>query len=218
MTRISRRALLATAAALGATAAFAKTPSASRSGWREVRELFPEGVASGDPDSTSVILWTRRPYAAGHKTSQLIVEVAEDRAFEHVVATAKANALEESDWTVRVLVGGLKPATEYWYRFTDSDGNGSRVGRTITAPANDDPRRVNFAFVSCQNANYGAQNAYRRMLYEDQRAAPQDKLAFVLHLGDFIYELVWYPEDRAKGMYDRKIRDIVRYASGEKHD
>src|SRR6185312_14140834 len=96
MTKVSRRALLATAAALGATAAFAKTPAASRSAWREARQFFPEGVASGDPDSTSVILWTRRPYAAGHKTPRLIVEVAEDRAFEHVVATAKANAPEES--------------------------------------------------------------------------------------------------------------------------
>jgi alkaline phosphatase D len=216
--KISRRTLLATAAVLGATAAFAKAPKVSRSGWREARQCFPEGVASGDPDSTSVILWTRRPYAAGHKTPRLIVEVAEDRAFERVIAIAKANAPEESDWTARVLVGGLKPATEYWYRFTDGEGNGSRIGRTITAPTDDDPRRVNFAFVSCQNANYGAQNAYRRMIYEDQRAAAEDKLAFVLHLGDFIYELVWYPEERANGMYyDRKIRDIVRYEHGEKH-
>ncbi|HEY2070577.1 MAG TPA: alkaline phosphatase D family protein [Rhizomicrobium sp.] len=218
MQKISRRALLAAAAALGATAAFAKPPAASRSGWREARQFFPEGVASGDPDSTSVILWTRRPYPAGHKTPRLIIEIAEDRAFARVVATAKANAPEDSDWTARVLVGGLKPATEYWYRFTDSEGNGSRIGRTITAPADDDPRRVNFAFVSCQNANYGAQNAYRRMIYEDSRAAAEDKLAFVLHLGDFIYELVWYPEERASGMYyDRKIRDIVRYEHGEKH-
>lgn len=217
MTKISRRNLLATAAALGATAAFAKAPAASRSGWREARELFPEGVASGDPDSTSVILWTRRPYPAGHKTPRLTVEVAEDRAFERVVAAAKANALEESDWTVRVLVGGLKPATEYWYRFTDSDGNGSRIGRTITAPADDDTRRVNFAFVSCQNANLGAQNAYRRMIYEDRRAAPEDKLAFVMHLGDFIYELIWYPENRPT-YYDRKVRDILRYEHGEKHE
>jgi alkaline phosphatase D len=217
MTKISRRALLATATALGATAAFANAPVVSRSGWREARPFFPEGVASGDPDSTSVILWTRRPYDAGHKTPRLIVEVAEDRAFEHVVATAKANAPEESDWTARVLVGGLKPATEYWYRFTDSEGNGSRIGRTITAPADDDARRVNFAFVSCQNINYGAQNAYRRMIHEDQRAAAEDKLAFVLHLGDFIYELVWYPEDRAT-YYDRKVRDILRYEHGEKHE
>ena len=216
--RISRRSFLATAVAFGATAAFAKAPTISRSGWREARQFFPEGVASGDPDSMSVILWTRRPYAAGRKALWLTVEVAEDSKFEHVVATTKVNAPEESDWTARVLVGGLKPATEYWYRFTDKEGNGSRIGRTITAPSNDDPRRVNFAFVSCQNTNYGAQNALRRMIYEDQRAAPEDKLAFVLHLGDFIYELVWYPEDRVKGMYDRKISDIVRYENGEKHE
>src|SRR5258708_15752043 len=39
---------------------------------------------------------------------------------------------------------------------------------------------------------------------------------FVLHLGDFIYELVWHPDDRPQGMYDRKIRDLVRYEHGEK--
>ena len=27
----------------------------------ERRDLFPQGVASGDPTSNSVILWTRRP-------------------------------------------------------------------------------------------------------------------------------------------------------------
>jgi alkaline phosphatase D len=114
-----------------------------------------------------------------------------------------------------VLVGGLKPAQVYWYRFTDPEGSGSRLGRTITAPAHDDSRPVHFAFVSCQNANLGAQNAYRRMIFEDERASEQDRLSFVLHLGDFIYELVWYPEDRAT-YYDRKVREIVRYPKGEK--
>src|SRR5262249_42192666 len=111
---------------------------------------------------------------------------------------------------------GLAPARVYWYRFTDEEGNGSRVGRTITAPAGDDARPVRFAFVSCQNANLGAQNAYRRMIYEDERARPEDQLGFVLHLGDFIYELVWYPDEQPQGYYDRRIRDIVRYPEGEK--
>ena len=94
--------------------------------------------------------------------------------------------------------------------------DGSRVGRTITAPAVDDPRPVRFAFVSCQNANQGAQNAYRRMIFEDERAPEAERIGFVLHLGDFIYEIVWYPEDRPQGMYDRRMRDIVRYPHGEK--
>jgi alkaline phosphatase D len=212
---ITRRDFLAMAAVFGAEAAWSHSVAApSKVSRRERRDLFPEGVASGDPDSNSVLLWTRRkpqPEAA----KELTVEVALDEAFQRVITTQKVPLTADSDWTCRVLVGGLKPAQVYWYRFTDPQGNGSRVGRTITAPSNDDSRPVRFAFVSCQNANMGAQNAYRRMIYEDERAPEHDRLGFVLHLGDFIYELVWYPEDRAT-YYDRKIADIVRYPKGEK--
>ena len=216
MNSMNRRAFAKMAVAMGATAAWSDlfgTPS--RIAWREHRELFPEGVASGDPDTNSVLLWTRYPQAGKNSKLELRVEVAEDQSFYHVVATAKAPVSAASDWTCRVLVGGLKPAQVYWYRFTDKDGNGSRIGRTITAPDEHDARPVSFAFVSCQNANQGAQNAYRRMIFEDERAPEAEQLFFVLHLGDFIYEIVWYPEDRPQGMYDRRLRDIVRYPQGE---
>ncbi len=62
----------------------------------------------------------------------------------------------------------------------------------------------------------GEQHAYRRMIFEDERASEKERVEFVVHLGDFIYESVWYPEDRPKGMYDRRMRDIVRYPQGEK--
>ena len=174
MSIINRRSFLEMAIALGATAAWGHPfPSASTTKWRERRDLYPEGVASGDPESESVLLWTRRVPVSGESaaTQVLTAEISEDESFRHVVATAHAPISQASDWTCRVLVGGLKPAHVYWYRFTDSEGNGSRVGRTITAPANDDDRAVHFAFVSCQNANQGAQNAYRRMIFEDERAA-----------------------------------------------
>jgi alkaline phosphatase D len=217
MTTINRRSFLEMAIALGATAAWGQPfATESKASWNERRDLYPEGVASGDPESDSVLLWTRRSPNGADAVEKLHVEVAEDESFKRVVCTAEAPISEAADWTCRVLAGGLKPARVYWYRFTDAKGNGSRVGRTITAPADDDPRPVRFAFVSCQNANDGAQNTYRRMIYEDERAAEQDRLGFVLHLGDFIYEIVWYPEDRPQGMYDRKIRDIVRYEHGEK--
>jgi alkaline phosphatase D len=217
MSLINRRAFLQGALALGATAAWgASVGTPSNVQWLERRDLFAEGVASGDPDSGSVLLWTRRPYDAQMRGKMLHVEVAEDAAFQRVVVNAKTPVSADSDWTCRVLAGGLKPATVYWYRFTDEEGFGSRIGRTRTAPAEHDDRPVRFVFVSCQNANQGAQNAYRRMIYEDERAPEQDQLGFVLHLGDFIYEIVWYPEDRPQGMYDRRLRDIVRYAHGEK--
>ena len=94
-------------------------------------------------------------------------------------------------------------------------GNGSRIGRTITAPRANDPRPVNFAFVSCQDVNEGKLNAYRRMIFEDERAAPRDQLDFVLHLGDFIYEVVEYP-DEVKQRFDRIIYDVGRIPDGGK--
>ncbi len=215
MPRLDRRDFLATATALGADFAWARARAAGAP-WRERRDLYPQGVASGDPDAHSVILWTRRPYGDGRTDAVLTLEVAEDEGFAKLVCRAPARVSAASDWTCRVLAAGLKPGREYWYRFTDAEGAGSRVGRTLTAPAPGDRRPVRFAFVSCQNANQGAQHAYRRMIFEDERAPPADRLGFVLHLGDFIYEIVWYPPDRPQGMYDRRLRDIVRYPKGEK--
>jgi alkaline phosphatase D len=215
---MNRRAFVRSAVALGATAVWARTTAfASVQRWKERRDLFREGVASGDPDPSSVILWTRRVFSDGRAKAALIVEVAEDESFAHVVAHARSNISAASDWTSRVLVGGLKPRTVYWYRFSDEQGNGSRVGRTITAPTLDDPHSVRFTFVSCQSVNEGAQNAYRRMIWEDQHAAPDARLAFVLHLGDFIYEVVEYP-DEVPHRYDRKVFDIGRLPDGRKVD
>src|SRR5262245_43894447 len=205
---LSRRHFIQTAAAMGAALAWGRPARASRTKWQERRDLYPEGVASGDPDSSSVILWTRRPYASGGR-QLLTVEVAEDEAFKRVVAHAPAPVSPAADWTSRVLVGGLKPAHVYWYRFTDAQGNGSRVGRTITAPKADDPRPVKFAFVSCQDINESKLNGYRRMIFEDERARPEDQLDFVLHLGDFIYEVVQYPED-GKPRFGRNLYEVCR--------
>ena len=212
---VNRREFIKQAAACGAALALGGRASArSKVNWRERRDLFPEGVASGDPGPDSVLLWTRRPFDKGERQI-LTVEVAEDEAFRRVVAKAPTPVSLASDWTARVLVGRLKPARVYWYRFTDADGNGSRVGRTITAPMPNDARPVNFAFVSCQDVNEGKLNAYRRMVFEDERARAEDQLGFVLHLGDFIYEVVQYPEEGAT-RYDRTIYDIGRIPDGGK--
>jgi alkaline phosphatase D len=212
--KTSRRSFLHTAAAIGASLAWVGPARGSRVHWHERRDLYPQGVASGDPDPNSVILWTRRPFAQGMR-ELLTVEVAEDETFRRVIAHAPAPVSSAADWTARVLIGGLKPARTYWYRFTDTDGNGSRVGRTITAPLPNDPRTVNFAFVSCQDVNEGKLNAYRRMIYEDERAPAAEQLDFVLHLGDFIYEVVEYP-DEVKTRYDRTIYEVARIAEGHK--
>lgn len=213
---ISRRKFIELAAACGASLAWpARRVRASISDWTERRDLYPEGVASGDPHADSVILWTRRPPAGNTQARTLLAEIAADPEFKRVVATARAKVSEKTDWTCRVLAAGLNARTVYWYRFTDEHGFGSRIGRTTTAPSAGDSRTVSFAFVSCQMIPAGACNAYRRMIWEDERKPVDDQLAFVLHLGDFVYEVVWYPEDRAQ-YYARKLRDVIRYPSGEK--
>ena len=213
---MDRRNFLASAAALGMAAIWAKRSAASPSTtkWREDRAVYPQGVASGDPDEHSVILWTRRPFEEGER-HDLTVEVSRDSDFRQVIAAVRAPVLAAADWTCRVLVGGLKPATVYWYRFTDDGGQGSRIGRTITAPRQNDPRPVRFAFVSCQSVNEGAQNAYRRMIWEDERAPADQQLGFVLHLGDFIYEVVEYP-DEVPHRYERTVYDIGRIPDARK--
>lgn len=218
MSNITRREFLALAASFGATLAWPGTRTdRSAARWKERRDLYPQGVASGDPHSDSVILWTRRPPAAEGESRRLTLEISEFPDFHVVESSAAANISPASDWTCRVLAAGLKPDHVYWYRFTDEHGFGSRVGRTLTAPVANSRRAVSFAFVSCQNVQQGACNAYRRMIWEDERRPAAEQLGFVLHLGDFIYEVVWYPEDRPQGMYARRLRDIVRYKNGEKH-
>jgi alkaline phosphatase D len=212
--KIDRRTALAGAAATGATLLWAGDAVARPASVRERRDLFPEGVASGDPEPDSVVLWTRRPFADGERRF-LTVEIALDPQFARIIAVNRALVLAEADWTCRVLAARLKPRTVYWYRFVDEEGNASRIGRTITAPRADDPRPVRFAFVSCQSVNEGWQHAYRRMIWEDEHGPADRQLGFVLHLGDFIYEVVEYP-DEVKQRYDRTVRDIGRVPNARK--
>src|SRR5262245_30647738 len=111
MTRISRRHFLAaTAAAIGAELAYARPGRGAPVEWRERRDLYPQGVASGDPAVDSVILWTRRPPVGESRASRLTVEVALDAEFSRVVVTGSAAVTADADWTCRFLAARLKPA------------------------------------------------------------------------------------------------------------
>ena len=217
MRPITRREAIKLASALGASLAW---PSSLLRRWprpiEERRDLYQHGVASGDPRPDSVLLWTRRPPESGTAPIALTVDVAEDAEFTRLVSRATTKVTVEADWTCRVLAAGLKSGRVYWYRFVDPQGLASRVGRTITAPPEDDDAPARFTFVSCQNMQMGACNAYRRMIYEDERRPREEQLQFLLHLGDFVYEVTWYPEDRPQGYYDRTLKDVVRYPNGEK--
>ena len=172
MPGFTRREFVAAAAAMGATLAWgAPRPTRSRTRWVERRDLFAQGVASGDPGPDSVLLWTRASSAHGADAVTLAVEVAEDQAFERVSPARRRARSRPRTTRAACSSAGSCPGATYWYRFTTGAGEGSRIGRTRTAAAPDDPAPVAFSFVSCQNVCEGAQNAYRRMIFEDERRA-----------------------------------------------
>src|SRR5215831_3581262 len=88
--RMTRRELLASSAALGAALAWPRRTARAATAIEERRDLFPEGVASGDPHPDSVLLWTRRPPVGGSRAKTLRVDVATDAEFHRVISTATA--------------------------------------------------------------------------------------------------------------------------------
>jgi len=138
---------------------------------------FHHGVASGDPRTDRVVIWTRVTTDAAQPADTQWV-MARDRELGDVVAAGIATAAAEHDHTVSVDVTGLEPDTTYFYGF-ESAGERSPVARTRTLPERTDHLR--FAMVSCAKFNAGFFNAYARI-------AERDDLQFLLHLGDYIYE------------------------------
>jgi alkaline phosphatase D len=167
--RLSR--LLALACALLATGLTACAD-------KETTVRFSHGVASGDPLTDRVILWTRAtPWKSGPVTLQW--QVAKDSGFADVVASGSVVASAETDYTAKVDAIGLTAGTSYSYRFTH-DSQVSAVGRTKTLPTGA-VSQVKLAVFSCANYPAGYFNVYAD-------AAKEPGLDLAVHLGDTIYE------------------------------
>ena len=150
---------------------------------------FPQGVASADPLSDAVVLWTRvEPEESDTDSVELLVQLARDPGFSDVILEQALLAERSFDFTVRCFAAGLEPDQSYHYRFLAPDGSASRVGRTRTAPAEDADRALTVAVCSCQHYEEGLFSAYRRLLLDDEQAAEDRKIDLVVHVGDFIYE------------------------------
>lgn len=139
---------------------------------------FYHGVASGDPLPDGVIIWTRiTPDQSGPITVDW--KMATDTGMTQIVKSGTASTHDSIDFTIKVDVNGLQPATWYYYQFS-YQGRFSLTGRTRTAPAGDaDSLRV--AVVSCSNYPSGYFNAYGALTRRNDICA-------VIHLGDYMYE------------------------------
>ena len=139
---------------------------------------FYHGVASGDPTSSSVIIWTR---VTPEIDAPVMVRwrVGTDTTLNSLVAQGTFTTDASRDYTVKVDVTGLNPNSYYYYEFSALDAN-SVIGRTKTTP-NGSVDQLRFAVVSCSNYPTGYFNVYEK-IYE------RNDVDAVLHLGDYIYE------------------------------
>ena len=149
-------------------------------------QLFTLGVASGDPDDRSVVLWTRlapdplNGGGMGRRAVPVRWEVATDYDMRHVIRRGITLATHHRGHAVQAVARGLPSDCWLYYRFY-ALGQASRVGRTRTFPSSRDVAyRMRFALASCQNYTAGFYSAYNDMLNQD--------LDFVVHVGDYIYE------------------------------
>ncbi|AXQ31571.1 alkaline phosphatase [Solimonas sp. K1W22B-7] len=143
---------------------------------------FAHGVASGDPLADRVILWTRVTELAPRSGGVPVTwRIASDPLMRNVLRSGTQQAIAARDWTVKVDVTGLAPATTYYYRF-EALGAYSITGRTRTAPA---------AAVSELRVAVLACSSYWSSYWSGLgHLAARDDLDLVIHCGDYIYDFV----------------------------
>ncbi|MFI6505533.1 alkaline phosphatase D family protein [Nonomuraea typhae] len=189
MRNLNRRHFLVTGLAAGAAAGIPATAQAATHGRDLPANPFTLGVASGDPDPSGFVIWTRlalnpvaedgmggvppRPYTVQYQI------YADERA-RRVVRTGVVRAVPEWGHSVHAEISGLLPGREYWYRFK-TGRHVSPIGRALTAPF---PFQyggaLSMAFVSCAQFEHGYFTSYRRLAEEHPD--------LILHLGDYQYE------------------------------
>ncbi len=191
--KLNRRAFLKSFTAIASCFAFSATLpfSPARAEALKVNPArFPQGLASGDPQPDAIMLWTRATPDMPAGDISVTCQMALDDTFRSLVMERKLTLDAVSDFTARVLVDGLMPDTRYFYRFIANGEVSPHTGRTRTAPAPDSERAIRYAFTSCQNFERGYYGAWARLVADDVNTPEDEQLDFVLHLGDFIYEVI----------------------------
>ncbi len=162
---------------------------------------YPQSVASGDPQATGIVLWTRiAPAAMGDPSAGYIAwQIAADAGFASILVQGVATVDPASDNTVKLPVSNpvLAPYTVYYYRFIYNLVP-SRTGRFKTLPAATAAlAQLKIGYVVCQDYSNGYYTALSYLALED--------VDCVVHLGDYIYETV---------TQSNTVRAVPPFASG----
>ncbi len=184
----TRRSLLAGAAGAGVVALTGNWRSALGQSGTEVARggVFAQSVASGQPSTNGITLWTKLSQL--ERPGLIQYEVAADPDFRSVLARHSVNPSPAHDYAVNVRLESarLRPGEAYYYRFLTCDRS-SPVGRfrTLRPADSNEPTRV--GFFSCQEYNSGFYTAHAAL-------AEEQDLDVVVCLGDYVYEKNYYED------------------------
>src|ERR1700736_6049480 len=181
---LTRRHLLfrsASTVALAGLGGFAK-PYLSRAA---DRPQIASGLASGDVSAGSAVVWAR-----ADRPARMQVECSTLESFKAIILVASSEALPERDFTSKVLLEGLPPGQDIFYRvrFEDIAETGisgeTQIGHFRTAPL----AQGSISFVWSGDtagqgwgidASRGGMRTYGTML--------ENHPDFFIHSGDHIY-------------------------------
>lgn len=184
---LTRRTFIGVSLAGAGGLAMRPVPAVAGSGWSS-HDPFRLGIASGDPTSTGVVLWTRLaidPLAEDGKGGMpdrvlpVNWELASDERFTKIIRRGVAHAQPAAAHSVHVEVEGLTPGREFFYRFR-TGSHVSAHGRTLTMPDRGESRELHAIALSCTHYEGGWFTPYHH--------AAQERPDIVLELGDYIYE------------------------------
>jgi alkaline phosphatase D len=149
------------------------------------RPRIASGLASGDVSTDSAVVWAR-----ADRPARMRVECSTVESFKTIIRAVSSDALPESDFTSKVLLDGLPPGQDIFYRvrFEDIGEAGIsgeiQVGHFRTAPK--DKRSISFAWSGDTagqgwgiDTSRGGMRTYSTML--------ENRPDFFIHSGDHIY-------------------------------
>jgi alkaline phosphatase D len=180
---LTRRQMLVRSASTMALAGFCglAKPYLSRAA---DRPRIAGGIQSGDVATDSAVLWAR-----ADRPARMIVECSTVESFKSMIRTASMDAPPDRDFTAKLLLEGLPPGQDIFYRVRFADfGAGlageTQVGHFRTAPTK--RRAVSFVWSGDTagqgwgiDSSRGGMRTYRTML--------QNRPDFFIHSGDHIY-------------------------------
>jgi phosphodiesterase/alkaline phosphatase D-like protein len=144
------------------------------------------GVGAFEVGQKQAILWTHVVPENPDKHFALFrVEVATDENFDNIVRHKVVFAREEHDYTARVLMTHLDPATQYYYRFVAGlSGAVSPTGAFRTSPVENDGSPVRFVISGDSNLGYVGPLG---LDFHVLSAAASEDPDFFVFFGDTVY-------------------------------